>query len=601
MNDHMWEHPATQANLATLRERGVDGARARRRARWPPRASGASGRLAEPRRAARRLRGASCRAGARPLDGLRVLVTAGGTREPIDAVRYVGNRSSGRMGFALAEEAAALRRRGDGRRGQRRAAARPAACATSTSRRPPSCRRPARTSSRRCDVLLMAAAVADFRPADRGRRQDQEDRARRARRSRSSRPPTSSAASPPRRRAGADARRLRRRARRGRRGVRPRQAERKGLDAIVVNDVARPDIGFDAADNEVTIVTAGGERARRRAPPRPRSPRDPRRRSTRCAPPAPDRRRAVSEHRAERLDGPRSRPPASSVRRIADDRGPRRRGPRRRSLERPARRARSPRATSSSRTCPAWARRRSPARSRARSTSQFARVQCTADLLPADVVGTNVFNQREDRFEFRPGPDLRQRRARRRDQPRVAQDAVGPARVHAGAPRHRRRAHARARAAVRRAGHAEPGRVRGHLPAARGAGRPLHGAPVARLPDAGGRGRHARRPRGRRPRRASSSRSPTRPTLLAAQDAAARVLASDRAARATSSRCSGARATDPRVELGASPRAGLMLLRAAKARALLQGRDHALPDDVQALAPRRCSPTASCSRPRRWT
>ena len=170
------------------------------------------------------------------------------------------------------------------------------------------------------------------------------------------------------------------------------------------------------------------------------------------------------------------------------------------------------------------------ARALARSIDlQFARIQCTADLLPADVVGTNVFNQREDRFEFRPGPIFANVVHRRRDQPRVAQDAVGPARVHAGAAGHRRRPHARARAAVPRPRHAEPGRVRGHLPAARGAGRPLHDAAVARLPErarprptcsprhergdrvaelepVAERGRRARRP-GRR-RRASSP--PTR-------------------------------------------------------------------------------------------
>src|SRR5439155_569149 len=82
--------------------------------------------------------------------------------------------------------------------------------------------------------------------------------------------------------------------------------------------------------------------------------------------------------------------------------------------------------------------------------------------------------------------------------PSLAQDAVGPPRVHAGAPRDGRRAHARAGATVPRAGDAEPDRVRGHLSAARGAGRPLHGAGVARLSDAGGRGRDARQPRRRR-------------------------------------------------------------------------------------------------------
>ena len=105
MNDAMYEHPATQANLATLRERGAIvlepgtglARLARRGGRRPP---------ARAARAARRDR-ARARRAARDLDGLEVLVTAGGTREPIDAVRFVGNRSSGRMGFALADEAAA--------------------------------------------------------------------------------------------------------------------------------------------------------------------------------------------------------------------------------------------------------------------------------------------------------------------------------------------------------------------------------------------------------------------------------------------------------------------------------------------------------------
>ena len=106
MNHHMWEHAATQANVATLRERGaliVDpgvGALGSRH-EW------GSGRLAEPAELLAAVE-AAVPAGSRPWDGLRVLVTAGGTREPIDAVRYVGNRSSGRMGFALADEAAAL-------------------------------------------------------------------------------------------------------------------------------------------------------------------------------------------------------------------------------------------------------------------------------------------------------------------------------------------------------------------------------------------------------------------------------------------------------------------------------------------------------------
>ena len=128
------------------------------------------------------------------------------------------------------------------------------------------------------------------------------------------------------------------------------------------------------------------------------------------------------------------------------------------------------------------------ARALARSIdAEYARVQCTADLLPADVVGTNVYNQRENRFEFRPGPVFANvvlvdevNRASPKTQ-------SGPARVHAGAPRDRGQAHARAGAAVPRRGDPEPGRVRGHLSAAGGAARPLHGARVARLPERAGR------------------------------------------------------------------------------------------------------------------
>jgi phosphopantothenoylcysteine decarboxylase / phosphopantothenate---cysteine ligase len=163
MNDAMYEHAATRANLATLRDRGVEVLEPGTGALGSPGEWGV-GRLPEP---AELLAAVQARLGAvagGSLDGLRVLVTAGGTREPIDAVRYVGNRSSGKMGWALAEEAA--------RRGANvtvvaanvllprspaveyvdvgTAAELGAACAD----RFPS-----------ADVLLMAAAVADYRPA----------------------------------------------------------------------------------------------------------------------------------------------------------------------------------------------------------------------------------------------------------------------------------------------------------------------------------------------------------------------------------------------------------------------------------------------------
>src|SRR5829696_7649159 len=104
MNDRMYADAATQANLATLRERGV-------RVIDPEEGELASrgehgvGRLPAPERLLSQVE-ALAGAPAGPWDGMRVLVSAGGTREPIDPVRFIGNRSSGRMGFALAERAA---------------------------------------------------------------------------------------------------------------------------------------------------------------------------------------------------------------------------------------------------------------------------------------------------------------------------------------------------------------------------------------------------------------------------------------------------------------------------------------------------------------
>jgi phosphopantothenoylcysteine decarboxylase / phosphopantothenate---cysteine ligase len=162
MNNAMYEHAATQANLATLRARGVTvldpgvGALGSKH-EW------GVGRLAEPPDLLAAVE-AAVPSGSRPWDGLKVLVTAGGTREPIDAVRYVGNRSSGRMGFALAEEAAA------------RGADVTVVAANVALARHPRVRYVDVVSAQElleacerefagADVLFMAAAVADFRPA----------------------------------------------------------------------------------------------------------------------------------------------------------------------------------------------------------------------------------------------------------------------------------------------------------------------------------------------------------------------------------------------------------------------------------------------------
>ena len=103
MNDRMYADAATQENLATLRERGItviepDTGALASRGEW------GAGRLPEPQRLLEVVESA-LPSGSGPWDGLNVLVTAGGTREPIDPVRFIGNRSSGRMGLALAERA----------------------------------------------------------------------------------------------------------------------------------------------------------------------------------------------------------------------------------------------------------------------------------------------------------------------------------------------------------------------------------------------------------------------------------------------------------------------------------------------------------------
>jgi phosphopantothenoylcysteine decarboxylase/phosphopantothenate--cysteine ligase len=259
MNPRMWAHPATRANAEALRARGVAFV-------GPDEGETAEGelgvgRMAEPeeifRAALELLRGTS------KLRGKRVLVSAGGTREPLDAVRYVGNRSSGRMGVALAAEA---RRRG----------ANVTLLAANLAVRPPDgvelvetptaaeLEREALARAAEADVVVMAAAVADYRPA------------------------APLAAKRPKERSGwtveleptvdvlaalGEQRREGRllvgfAAETGESGLaRAREKlARKGADLFVFNDVSRSDIGFDASENEVTLVSARGERALPKAP-----------------------------------------------------------------------------------------------------------------------------------------------------------------------------------------------------------------------------------------------------------------------------------------------------------------------------------------------
>jgi len=264
MNDRMYSDAATQANLATLRERGI-------RVIDPEEGELASrgeygvGRLPSPERLLSEVE-ALVGAPSGPWDGMRVLVSAGGTCEPIDSVRFIGNRSSGRMGFALAEQAA--------RRGAEVTVvaanvslAEPAGVARIDVETTAELAEAVKTEFKRSHVLLMAAAVADFRAAEveAGKMQREGAEAVRLDLERTED-------------VLAGVARLRTdeqtvvgfAAEHGAEAIsRAREKlERKGLDAIIFNDVSRSDIGFDSEQNEVVIVDREGEHRVELAPKR---------------------------------------------------------------------------------------------------------------------------------------------------------------------------------------------------------------------------------------------------------------------------------------------------------------------------------------------
>jgi phosphopantothenoylcysteine decarboxylase / phosphopantothenate---cysteine ligase len=249
MHSAMWEKPSTQEHVDTLRRRGV----------WivgpveGPLASGevGMGRMAEPEAIVEAVEAA---AGTGPLAGRTVLVTAGPTHEPLDPVRFLGNRSSGRMGFALAAEAA--------RRGARVVlVAGPVALPT-----PPRVARVDVVTAREmeravhehapaADLVVMAAAVADFRPSRPASTKIKKERGL----------PSIELEENPDILAG-----LRR--------IAPgavlagfaaetddvesnalAKLERKGADFLVANDVSRADIAFGNEANEVTVFRRDGE------------------------------------------------------------------------------------------------------------------------------------------------------------------------------------------------------------------------------------------------------------------------------------------------------------------------------------------------------
>jgi phosphopantothenoylcysteine decarboxylase/phosphopantothenate--cysteine ligase len=252
MNRRMWAHPATQANVEVLAARGIElvGPEAGELAEGEE----GPGRMAEPETIFERC--ATLLARAEELRGRRVLVSAGGTREPLDSVRFLGNRSSGRMGVALAAEA---RRRG----------AEVTLLAANLTVAPPAGVEVVETGTADelasatleradADVVLMAAAVADYRPAE----------PLNGKRPKNGEPwtvalePTTDILSE------LGARRTNGQilvgfaAEHGEDGLTRARAKlaAKRVDLVVLNDISRPDIGFDARENEVVLVGADDER-----------------------------------------------------------------------------------------------------------------------------------------------------------------------------------------------------------------------------------------------------------------------------------------------------------------------------------------------------
>lgn len=253
MNSKMYLHASTQGNLRALRERGnvlLDPGTGE----LASKGEHGIGRLPEPVEILGALE-AQLATGPRPLDGLRVLITAGGTREPIDAVRYIGNRSSGRMGLAIAQAAA------------RMGAEVTVLAANISTERPPGVKfvdvqTAAELQQAVLDrlpdagVLVMTAAVADFRPRSRAggkiKKAGRDVLTLELEETQDILALVAAAKSPQQVIVGFAAEH----------GdplpEASRKLQHKGLDMVVGNDISDANIGFDSTDNEVVIVQADG-------------------------------------------------------------------------------------------------------------------------------------------------------------------------------------------------------------------------------------------------------------------------------------------------------------------------------------------------------
>jgi phosphopantothenoylcysteine decarboxylase/phosphopantothenate--cysteine ligase len=256
MNTRMWTHPATQANVRTLVANGVEliGPEEGELAEGET----GVGRMTEPEEIHRR---ATQLLAPLQLAGKKILVSAGGTREPLDAVRFIGNRSSGRMGVALAEEA--RRRGGDVTLLAANLAVAPPHGVDVITTPTAASLHEAALAHADADLVLMAAAVGDYAPEAASDKRPKSDEPWMI----ELQPTPDVVAELASRRAngqvivafGAE---------HGEAGLerKRRMLTDKNVDLVVYNDVSRTDIGFDAKENEVVLITREGERRIAKAP-----------------------------------------------------------------------------------------------------------------------------------------------------------------------------------------------------------------------------------------------------------------------------------------------------------------------------------------------
>ena len=251
MNTGMWTAPATRQNVETLRQRGVHFVGPE--AGFLACGDEGSGRMSEPAAIVEAIEAILCPR--RDMEGLRVMVTAGGTRERLDPVRYIGNDSSGKMGFALAEAARA------------RGAEVTLVCGHTTAKRPEGI--PVTEVESTCelydavlvraaeqDVIIQAAAPADYRPAHPSAQKIKKQAGEGITLELVENPDIAAAVGAAKRPGqtlvgfAAETEHLLDNAR--------RKLDKKNLDMIVANDVSRPGAGFNVDTNIATLLTRSG-------------------------------------------------------------------------------------------------------------------------------------------------------------------------------------------------------------------------------------------------------------------------------------------------------------------------------------------------------